>query len=302
MKRIAIFAHYDKDNLIEDYVIYYLKELNKVADKIIFVSDGNIANSELEKINNITTHSIVKKHNEHDFGSYKRGYLLAKELGYLETCDELIFCNDSCYGPLYPFEEMFNKMSPQQVDFWGITENPKGIILENNEIKRNQPLKHVQSFFVVFKPQIFNSEIFENFIQSIKHEESKDLIIINYEEGLTQLLTNNGFKYEVYCQNSKQKDHAFLYEYVDLLVIDKNPLVKAGMYRKIYRFIRPNYRVIKKHTNYNIKLIRKDVKRNKKPLTLSSFIQSIFSIGNTASHKVIMIGGFPIRIKRVPKS
>ena len=38
MKRLAIFAHYDKDNIIDDYVIYYLKELKKSFETIIFVS------------------------------------------------------------------------------------------------------------------------------------------------------------------------------------------------------------------------------------------------------------------------
>ena len=42
---IAVFAHFDKDNLIDDYVVEYLQELKKVAEKIIFVSDCNIIDS-----------------------------------------------------------------------------------------------------------------------------------------------------------------------------------------------------------------------------------------------------------------
>ena len=32
MKRICLFAGYDSNNIIHDYVIYYLKELSTVAD------------------------------------------------------------------------------------------------------------------------------------------------------------------------------------------------------------------------------------------------------------------------------
>ena len=39
MHRAVVFAHYDKYNSIQEYVLYYLKELRKVADTIIFVSD-----------------------------------------------------------------------------------------------------------------------------------------------------------------------------------------------------------------------------------------------------------------------
>ena len=91
MDKIAVFAHYDGDNIIKDYVIYYLKELNKIAQKIIFVSDCDLPQQELKKIENIVYHSIAHRHGEYDFGSYKRGYLYAKENGLLNNCEELIF-------------------------------------------------------------------------------------------------------------------------------------------------------------------------------------------------------------------
>jgi lipopolysaccharide biosynthesis protein len=49
MKRIIIFAHFDKQNIIDPYVIDYLKELKKYSE-IIFVSDGDLAKSEIYKI------------------------------------------------------------------------------------------------------------------------------------------------------------------------------------------------------------------------------------------------------------
>ena len=53
MKRTAVFAHYDKNNLIQDYVVYYLSELKKCAEKIIFVSDSDVLPEELKKIEGI---------------------------------------------------------------------------------------------------------------------------------------------------------------------------------------------------------------------------------------------------------
>ena len=38
MNRVAIFAHYDKKNIIDDYVIFYILELKKIANEVIFVS------------------------------------------------------------------------------------------------------------------------------------------------------------------------------------------------------------------------------------------------------------------------
>lgn len=302
MKRIAIFAHYDKDNLIEDYVVYYLQELKKVVDKIIFVSDSNILKTELEKVDTLISHSIIGKHGEYDFGSYKRGYNLAKELGYLEFYEELVICNDSCYGPLYPFEDMFNTMSPKKLDFWGLTLNTEGLNIDMGTIK-HQKSPHIQSYFVVFKPQVFKSDIFDSFINSVQKEDNKNLIIIKYEQGLTSLLSKNNFIYDAYCNTSKIYTNPHVQMYEQLIINDHSPLVKTCIYRDLLRpKFPPNYKLLKKYTNYDINLIKKDVRRNKKPLTLMEFIQCIFSINNTHTHKVVIICGLVIKLKRKPKN
>ena len=75
MKRLCVFAHWDRDNIIDDYVIYYLNALKEVCSTIIFVSDCNLESNEIAKLNGIIDYVIAQKHNEYDFGSYKRGFL-----------------------------------------------------------------------------------------------------------------------------------------------------------------------------------------------------------------------------------
>ena len=181
MKRIAIFAHYSTDNKIDDYVIFYLKELKKVAESIIFVSDTNIEEEELDKIKEYTIKSIAKKHGEYDFGSYKIGYLYALNNKLLSEYEEVIFANDSCYAPLFPFTDMFNEMSNKKLDFWGASQNGW-----RNKYSNIPP--HIQSFFIVFKRNVFLSDYFKKFISSIKKEESKYKLILKYEIGLTTFL------------------------------------------------------------------------------------------------------------------
>ena len=91
-KRIAIFAHFDKEQLIDEYVVNYLLGLAQVSGKIIFVSDGDLADSEREKISIICSDVIAVKHGEYDFGSYKRGFSLLKDkyLNELNATEEII--------------------------------------------------------------------------------------------------------------------------------------------------------------------------------------------------------------------
>lgn len=298
INKLAIFAHYDKNNLIQDYVIYYLMELKKVVDNIIFVSDCNVKSKEVKKILPYITHSIIGKHGEYDFGSYKRGVLYAQQNKLLEDCDELIFCNDSCYGPLYPLKNVFDTMAQKECDFWGLTYNPIGIIkhLSNTPYEDNSP--HVQSFFLVFRPQVFNSEIFSNFINNIKKENDKFLIIIKYEIGLSKLLRNNGFKESVYCQTTLNHKNAENFHYLKLMLHDKHPLIKTSVIRQ-KKYINKLLKLIDKYTDYDSKLILKDLKYNSyyKRLSILDRIFSIFS-DEDKSHITIVFLGIKLSISK----
>lgn len=281
MNRIAVFAHYSEHNTIENFVLYYLKELSKVTDKIIFVSDNDLDDTELEKIKPLVAHFICQKHGEYDFGSYKRGYLYAYEQGLLNKCDELIFANDSCYAPLYPFENMFSVMSPKPLDFWGVTSNQIGYYVVDNELVLKE-IKHIQSYFIVFKPSVFNSELFLNFIKSIKHEDYKKLIIAKYEVGMTKMLEDNGYKCDVYCQTSKEKDNTQISEYNVLITKDKSPFLKRSIV--LYKNVKEGdcypifIRKLIKNTNYNYNYIRQDKKHNALKLRLYEHIECLLKI------------------------
>lgn len=264
MKRVAVFAHFDKNNIIQDYVVYYLSELKKCAEKIIFVSDSEISPEELKKIDKIVEHSIVGKHGEYDFGSYKRGFIYAKENGLLNDCEELIFANDSCYAPLYPFDEMFSVMSMKQLDFWG------AVLSNANENNKKGWYNHIQSYFIVFKPDVFNSQIFQNFVKSIKNEETKDDVILKYEMGMTHLLEINGFKYDSYSQVCKKVQSAHACAYRELIKQDKSPFLKRNIVLYKEKYFYPIFikQLIEKYTNYDYSLIKKDIKMNAKHLTV----------------------------------
>ena len=254
MTKAAVFAHFDKNNIIQEYVIYYLKELKKITDTIIFVSDCDLPNNEIEKIKPFVKEAIAHRHGEYDFGSYKRGFKYLEENNLLNDKDELIFANDSCLGPLYSLETVWSAMRQKECDFWGMNFYPY-----NN----NKP--HVQSFFLVFKPQIFNSEVFREFIYSIKHEEFKDDIIQKYEVGLTQLLLAQGFKMDSYVDYAIGKKVAQEQIFSKVLL----PLIKTSSVKGLKSFIL-NF-IMRKYPDYPKNLIFDYVQKNSEK---SSFKQS----------------------------
>ncbi len=187
LKRLVVFAHWDKDAIIDDYVVYYLKELAAVAD-VIFVSDTELIQGEINKISSLVIHAIAERHGEYDFGSYKRGLAYCEEI--LSKYDELIFANDSCYGPLTELDSVLPQIESRPCDFWGMTQY------------KYEGLWHIQSYFVGFKKQIFTSKEFKDFIYAVKKQDKKIDIIKTYEIGLTQFLIKQGFEYETLCPPS----------------------------------------------------------------------------------------------------
>ena len=199
MKRITIFAHFDKQNIIDDYVIDYLKELRKYSE-IIFVSDGDLKEIETEKIKDLCFDYICKKHEEYDFGSYKRGFKLIKSKysKKLQEIDELLFVNDSCYL-IGSFGNIFADMEKKlDCDYWGLTDHDNGNIQEY----------HIQSYFLVFRKRVFLDMAFENFMCRVKKLQSKDEILCYYEIGLSKLLIKQQNKY--FCVFTKNLIDDFL--------------------------------------------------------------------------------------------
>ena len=194
-------------------------------------------------------HIITEKHGEYDFGSYKRGYEYLLKNNVLCNFDELIFANDSCYAPLFDFKDMFDVMSNKSVDFWGNSAN-------HNDKFDN--IKHVQSYFIVFKPQVFNSDVFKNFIKSMKAETNKDDIIKKYECGLTDTLSKNHFHWDVYCKLSLKYQDAHFFFFQELIKLDKSPFVKRNITvinTKLGMLLWNFKSFIRKHTNYDYLLI-----------------------------------------------
>ena len=77
----------------------YLKKLKQICKLIIFCNDNELSNKELSKLKGIVDYTIIGRHNEYDFGSYKRGIQLLESLPNYNSYEDLILCNDSCYGP-----------------------------------------------------------------------------------------------------------------------------------------------------------------------------------------------------------
>ncbi len=181
-KRLFLFAGYDKDGIIDDTLVYYLTELSKLGD-IVLVMDCDVADAtKLSGIKNIL-HTELVRHNEYDFGSYKRGYIWAHDNKILDKYDWVYLVNDSVYLLDTP-KRILEYMEQTPYKMIGVSEN----CLWKD---------HIQSWFMGFAPEIFKSDWFNNFLTHVRTEDKENLVL-HYEVGLSKLVLDHGFSFKGY--------------------------------------------------------------------------------------------------------
>lgn len=182
MKRLFLFAGYDKDAIIDDTLVHYLNELSRLGD-IVLVMDCEVKDtSKLKGIKNILRIEAAR-HNEYDFGSYKRGYMWAYGNKILEKYDWVYLVNDSVYGPLFDLSSALKDLESRGVDMTGMC---------SSEINRF-PV-HIQSWFVGLSKRIITAPFFKEFISNVNHQEDKALIVLKYEVRMTRIILEHGYK------------------------------------------------------------------------------------------------------------
>ncbi|MER2024560.1 MAG: rhamnan synthesis F family protein, partial [Eubacteriales bacterium] len=119
-KRCGVYAFYDKDGHADGYVVEFLKGLREVTDHLLVVVNGEIDEESRARLRANSDDVMIRPNEGYDITAYKKGlfrYGYEKLLEY----DEAFICNDTLFGPIHPFSEMFDAMAGRDLDFWGIT-------------------------------------------------------------------------------------------------------------------------------------------------------------------------------------
>ncbi len=265
---ICIFAHYDKHNYVDDYVIYYLKELKKQLNAtIVFVSNSKkLYDEDIVKIRQYCDIIVVRCGRGRDFGSYYLGFKLIEK--YLDNCNYIIFCNDSVYGPFKVRikQDMFITLKDvfitlKDFQFSGITDS-----FEHSY--------HIQSYFVIVRKDIF--DLLKKFWRKYVFLQNKWFVIKRYEIGLSNFLKKRKVKigaYATYFDITRKVSNKYLqptnptHFYWDFLIKNLSvPFIKIELLRdnpskisNVHEWID----VVSNFTDYDVNLILNHLKRVK---------------------------------------
>jgi lipopolysaccharide biosynthesis protein len=201
LKRICFFCFYDKEGIVDDYILFYLKALKRLKIELIIVCNGLLKQNGKTDLEKFADCIIIRENQGFDAWAHKAAI---EHIGWdqLENYDEVLITNATIMGPVTPLEDMFDSMESRQLDFWGIT---KHLSFQKNPFncKYGYTPEHLQSYFIVFRKNVVQSIEFKNFWRELSPLYTYNEAVGKYEMVLTKTLSDAGFTYDSFVNADK---------------------------------------------------------------------------------------------------
>ena len=175
LPRALIVAHYDRDGLIDPHVLYSLREYRAAFEHITVVS---VSADRLPPGQEFLADTFIRRENVgYDYFSWKIGF---NALAEKEKFFEVVFVNDSIYGPLFDIKHAL--LSPRIInaDFWGLTNS-------------SQIQWHTQSYFFSMRSPLLRSNAAQDYWDSVQPLKHKVDVINNYELKMAKYFRSRGW-------------------------------------------------------------------------------------------------------------
>ncbi|MQQ80957.1 glycosyltransferase [Lactococcus lactis] len=219
-KRVLIYVIYENQPQLQSYKLFFLKALADLSDKVLIVLNSTLADTDVKKLEKFGQ-VISRENTGYDTAAFRHGILLLKD--ELSNFDELLLVNDTNVGPMTDLSVVFQKMSTQKLDFWGISYgekqadftgfNPYGAIHE-----------HLQSYFLVIEKNMFQTPEFLKYWENLSDTNSRNKAIGKHETVFTKYFSDLGFIHGAVAGNNE--DSAMYIHPLTMLKKFDVPLVK----------------------------------------------------------------------------
>ncbi len=211
-KEVVIIAHWDMDDIIDPYVVFMCQGFMNMGKMVILASAHPLMPCPALENYNEWCHAIIcRTCDGYDFTSWKATLDCFPSI---YASKELILANDSNFGPMPSFTHVHKRMQSIKCDFWGMN---FGLGLA----------PALQSFYLVFKPQVIQHAAFKTFFANVPLDNNKEKAVL-LEASMTLWLAMHGFSAGAYCTLKKFFEFPlYLQKYSPLVLLEFGvPLLK----------------------------------------------------------------------------
>lgn len=260
VNRMGVFIFYDASGIVDRYVDVLLDSMRTVLRKLVIIVNGGIRDKEYHKLVKYSQDIFVRKNVGFDAGGYKDAFTEFLTPEELTSYDEIVLFNDTFYGPLYPWIDVFNIMEKEKIDFWGLSRHPGG------KLQGGIVAQHIQSFFLVCRKALFESKNWTEFWNGLEYPKNVWEAISNFEVRFSEYFTQNGFVCKAFtdlkCASFEYDTNPYLDYGYELIKFARFPIIKKKMFSLRYLLdAKQSLDYIADKTNYDINLIYLNLKR-----------------------------------------
>lgn len=201
MKRTAIFVFWDADGVVYDYVLVFLRGLRAGCERILCMVNGPVQPEGLQALQTDCDEVICRPNEGLDVTAYKEGFFHIMEHPADE--EELLFCNATVYGPVYPFSELFAVMEARKdLDFWGLSRHGG----HNEDLWGLNGLgyipEHIQSYFWAVRRRMFLSNDFADWWRQLPAIHTYQEAVSYHEMLFTRHFAQLGYRWDTFLRQS----------------------------------------------------------------------------------------------------
>ncbi|MGN0432260.1 MAG: rhamnan synthesis F family protein [Lachnospiraceae bacterium] len=234
MKRLAIVSCELEEGKLFSYQKFLLQEVKKIAQSVILVSHQQLTAQERDLCMQA---GICIRYSQYIYDVSMWREVILQQRHEINSFNSLIVLNDSFFGPLYPFEEVFDEMDKREVDFWGITVHGRIPKDEKEGADEKDWPRFLQRYFLVFNWTLIRGEKFWEFWERLPEVNEFSQTEAEFEYILTNVFEKCGYKWDVYCDTAeweKQESAKFvsflLFQPYKLLREKKLPIISRELF------------------------------------------------------------------------
>lgn len=175
-RRLIIFAHFDSDGILPEYVRYHLRALARHGDRLIVAANSGLTAGDRAFLAGIGADYLQRANVGFDFSAWRDALATTDASAF----DEIVLTNSSVVGPLRDLGPIFTEMSRRGPDFWGMTQSNSGGRL------------HLQSYFLAFGKRAISSDAWLDWWRKVDDLSDKREVIGRYEIPLLAHFTGAG--------------------------------------------------------------------------------------------------------------
>lgn len=292
MKRKAIYALYAPGGRLRAQVVEYVRGLREVAGEVWVVANGGLQAEGVARLEALGVRVLQRENTGLDFAAWKHAL---EHIGYEQVAqaDELLLCNCSCYGPVYPFAEVFEAMAARHCDLWGL--------YRHSEVKGRFPA-HLQSYFLVLRKTVLVSDAFRDYWRNMQVASDWDAAV-SQEVRFTEYFEQRGFVSSAYVEPAKYDDLALNPTVplpVPLLRAERFPLLKRKAFteeEKMFHYVgnasqaREAIELVRKAGKLPVEVIYEDLLEDMPASRLRKMLQLVYSLPDGGGGQMLPAAG-----------